>query len=353
MKSQLVQISVRNTSFEVKRSSRLAPSWVKMTDSVTVSGILCMLNLRGKLMVLVGIAMLPLIFLLALESASHYSLAFRTIGSAREGAVQDAKHEIAITIAVALLAFGTAIAIVGWLAELRVLRPMRHLAATAARLSRGELDARVDLDKIPMKEMHVFGTTFNAMANSLQQLALVDGLTGISNRRQFDRSIGSEVVRANRMNGGLALLMIDVDSFKAFNDHYGHDAGDGCLRRIAATLRATLQRPTDLAARYGGEEFAVLLPDTDEQGALVVANAIRMAVRGAAIPHKHSASGIVTVSIGVAALPSTPSADVKTLIERADRALYLAKESGRDRILISDEAAKAEALGDTPKNESV
>jgi diguanylate cyclase (GGDEF)-like protein len=311
-----------------------------------------MLNLRGKLMVLVGIAMLPLFCLLVLESASRYSLAFRTIGSARESAVQDARHEIAIILAVALLAFGIAIAVVGWLAELRVLRPMRHLATTASRLSRGELDARVDLGKIPMKEMHIFATTFNGMANSLQQLALVDGLTGISNRRQFDRSIGSEVVRANRMNGGLALLMIDVDSFKAFNDHYGHDAGDGCLRRIAATLRATLQRPTDLAARYGGEEFAVLLPDTDEQGALVVANAIRAAVRGSAIPHENSASGIVTVSIGVAALPSTPSADVKTLIERADRALYAAKESGRDRIVVSDEAANAEAFGGAPKNEN-
>ncbi|WP_158805502.1 MULTISPECIES: GGDEF domain-containing protein [unclassified Acidisoma] len=311
-----------------------------------------MLNLRGKLMVLVGIAMLPLFCLLVLESASRYSLAFHTTGLAGESAVQDARHEIAIILAVALLAFGIAISVVGWLAELRVLQPMRHLAATASRLSRGELDARVDLDKIPMKEMHIFATTFNGMANSLQQLALVDGLTGISNRRQFDRSIGSEVVRANRMNGGLALLMIDVDSFKAFNDHYGHDAGDGCLRRIAATLRATLQRPTDLAARYGGEEFAVLLPDTDEQGALVVANAIRAAVRGSAIPHENSASGIVTVSIGVAALPSTPSADVKTLIERADRALYAAKESGRDRIVVSDEAANAEAFGGAPKNEN-
>jgi diguanylate cyclase (GGDEF)-like protein len=311
-----------------------------------------MLNLRGKLMLLVGSAMLPLFCLLVLESASHYSLVLRTVGLARESAVQDARREIAITLALALLAIGIAVAVVGWLAELRVLRPMRHLASTASRLSRGELDARVDLDKIPMKEMHIFATTFNAMANSLQQLALVDGLTGISKRRQFDRSIGSEVVRANRMNGGLALLMIDVDAFKSFNDHYGHDAGDGCLRRIAATLRATLQRPTDLAARYGGEEFAVLLPDTDEQGALVVANAIRVAVRAAAIPHKYSASGVVTVSIGVAALPSTPSADVKTLIERADRALYVAKDSGRDRIVVSDTGARAEAFGDAPKSES-
>jgi diguanylate cyclase (GGDEF)-like protein len=311
-----------------------------------------MLNLRGKLMLLVGIAMLPLFSLLALESASHYSLAYRTIGLARGSAVQDARRYIAITLALAVLAIGIAIAVVGWLAELRVLRPMRHLASTASRLSRGELDARVDLDKIPMKEMHIFATTFNAMANSLQQLALVDGLTGISNRRQFDRSIGSEVVRANRMNGGLALLMIDVDSFKAFNDHYGHDAGDGCLRQIAATLRATLQRPTDLAARYGGEEFAVLLPDTDEQGALVVANAIRAAVRAAAIPHEYSTSGVVTVSIGVAALPSTPSADVKTLIERADRALYAAKDSGRDRIVVSDAATQAEAFDEARKNES-
>jgi diguanylate cyclase (GGDEF)-like protein/PAS domain S-box-containing protein len=168
----------------------------------------------------------------------------------------------------------------------------------------------------------------------LEALARRDALTGLANRREFDDVFTREHRRFRRRKKGLALLMIDVDWFKPFNDTYGHQAGDECLRRISGTIAGAISRAGDVAARYGGEEFVVLLPDTDEAGAALIGERVREAVRRAAILHEASPKGVATVSVGAAAIDSE-SADVasESLLRLADRALYLAKQSGRDNVV--------------------
>jgi len=170
----------------------------------------------------------------------------------------------------------------------------------------------------------------------LERLALKDALTGLANRRQFDVFIDAELGRAHRGRTGLALLMIDVDHFKTFNDHQGHLAGDDCLRNISAIITDTIRRPGDLAARYGGEEFAVVLPGTDYVGAFLVAEKIRRAVLEAAIFHGEVPEGRVTVSIGVCACDPDSQANPEDLIGAADKALYVAKASGRNMSVIAN-----------------
>jgi diguanylate cyclase (GGDEF)-like protein len=180
---------------------------------------------------------------------------------------------------------------------------------------------------------------------ALRSLANTDTATSLANRRKFDEVLASEWHRARRTATPLSLLMIDIDFFKAFNDEYGHPAGDECLRSVAHAIRAAALRPTDLAARFGGEEFAVILPHTDAIGALVVARRIRDRLSAAAIPHRGSRiAPRVTVSVGVAcqcsadsdaserdfALMLVPRGE-RQLVDAADRALYHAKRSGRDR----------------------
>lgn len=175
------------------------------------------------------------------------------------------------------------------------------------------------------------------MTAELQRLACTDMLTGLANRRVFDGRLTSECRRALRSGLPLILAMVDVDHFKAYNDCYGHPAGDACLREVAAALRECAQRPDDLAARYGGEEFALLLPDTDVQGAAAVATKLQRSLAQRALPHAGSAvAACVTVSMGVAMLASGPAQrpdpdDAVSLLAQADRALYAAKAAGRAR----------------------
>jgi len=168
----------------------------------------------------------------------------------------------------------------------------------------------------------------------LTRLSSLDGLTGISNRRQFDETLLREWRRLGRQGRPLSMLLCDVDYFKQFNDGYGHQVGDECLKAVARTLKDTLRRPADLVARYGGEEFAVILPDTEITGALQVAEAMRSAVEGLSITHSYSKGGnVVTISIGVASTtPSRTGSDSSALLKRADDALYQAKQAGRNRI---------------------
>jgi diguanylate cyclase (GGDEF)-like protein len=155
-------------------------------------------------------------------------------------------------------------------------------------------------------------------------------LTGIPNRRAFNRAIASEVSRHNRASREVSLMMVDVDSFKKYNDLYGHLAGDACLRTIAGALRQCVRREADLAARYGGEEFVVLMPATEAAGAKVVAGQLLEAVRALGIPHAGIGHKVVTVSVGVASWPAGVAFDPAALIERADKALYEAKGRGRN-----------------------
>jgi len=167
----------------------------------------------------------------------------------------------------------------------------------------------------------------------LQRLSSLDGLTGVANRRVFDETLEREWQRAVRANMPLSLLFADIDYFKRYNDHYGHQAGDDTLKKVADALKATVHRPADLVSRYGGEEFVMVLPDTTLEGAVAVANKVLNGVRGLNIPHENAEDNDrVTLSMGVAMLNPGESEKPEMLIEAADKALYRAKESGRNRV---------------------
>jgi diguanylate cyclase (GGDEF)-like protein len=167
----------------------------------------------------------------------------------------------------------------------------------------------------------------------LKRFVNIDGLTSIANRRRFDEFITIEWKRAERTHSPLSLIMMDVDYFKLFNDHYGHPAGDDCLIAIAKTLQHTMKRSIDLVARYGGEEFIAVLPETPFKGAMKAAKKIRDAVNDLAIPHAYSnAASYVTLSLGVAEVIPHNDQQSTELINTADSALYKAKEHGRNRI---------------------
>jgi diguanylate cyclase (GGDEF)-like protein len=171
----------------------------------------------------------------------------------------------------------------------------------------------------------------------LRQLASRDGLTGVANRRAFDDALSMEWRRSQRNKTPLSLLLIDIDHFKPFNDSYGHLEGDDCLKKFSAGLQKCLGRPGDIFARFGGEEFVCLLPETDAEGALDVAEKMHKAVQWLDIPHVASpAADVLTASFGVATLIAQKDRDLNDLISLADAALYDAKEKGRNRIVRSD-----------------
>ncbi|MEA3641410.1 MAG: diguanylate cyclase [Lamprobacter sp.] len=174
----------------------------------------------------------------------------------------------------------------------------------------------------------------------LEQIALQDGLTEIPNRRYFDRKLVQEWNRQSRHQQPLSLLMIDIDHFKAYNDHYGHGAGDDCLRRVAQALQQVPNRSADLVARYGGEEFVALLPETDADGGQEVAEAMRAAIHALALAHAYSpVSDHITISLGGSTHQpqrQRPATDAEALKQAADQALYQAKEQGRDQIVWRD-----------------
>ncbi|WP_310386224.1 diguanylate cyclase [Roseateles sp.] len=174
--------------------------------------------------------------------------------------------------------------------------------------------------------------TLKLQGDLLRQMVFIDGLTGVYNRRFFDERLALEFQRAKRNRSMLSLMVVDVDYFKRYNDHYGHLAGDEALRAVAATLRGQLKRPGDLLSRYGGEEFACILPETDLAGALCLANEMEAAIRAAHIAHaKSDVCAQLTVSLGVASLCPQGNRLAEELIVAADQQLYLAKSKGRGR----------------------
>lgn len=168
---------------------------------------------------------------------------------------------------------------------------------------------------------------------AMRDMALSDGLTGIANRRRLDQALPEEIRRARRKGSTLALVMVDVDHFKRYNDTYGHAAGDECLRQVAAAIQGNLKRPADLAVRYGGEEFTLLLPDTDLSGACKLTDEILQAIRDLRVPHSGHDAGVVTASAGVIlGTPSWQACTPEGMIKAADRLLYEAKREGRNRL---------------------
>jgi diguanylate cyclase (GGDEF)-like protein len=171
------------------------------------------------------------------------------------------------------------------------------------------------------------------LQDELRALTITDPVTGLHNRRHFDIAYVTEWELARWDRRPLTVLFIDVDYFKSYNDRHGHRAGDDCLAQVGNAVVQSLQRPVDLAARYGGDEFVVLLPVTDTDGALGVAQRVLGAIAALDIPHGTSPFGRVTSSIGVAQVVPGPNSTSQELLERADRALYAAKQAGRNRVM--------------------
>lgn len=174
------------------------------------------------------------------------------------------------------------------------------------------------------------------LQHELERLSFKDGLTGVGNRRHFETTLATEWNNAQREHKPLSLILLDIDFFKQYNDHYGHVAGDDCLRRIGALLEPSAARPRDLVARYGGEEFVLVLPGTDAAAAMHLAERCRASVADAAIAHARSAiAAVLTVSLGVGTVIPAQGDASRTFIEAVDRALYQAKQQGRNRVVAS------------------
>jgi len=222
--------------------------------------------------------------------------------------------------------------------------PLRGMQADMERCASGDLSATIDRRMV--REFRVLADAFNLMARQLaariEELRLPscrDSLTSLSNRHHFDVALSLEWARVRRTGNWLSLLMIDIDHFKLYNDHYGHLGGDECLRIVSRVLADAARRPTDIAARYGGEEFAILLPDTAADGAFGIAEAIQSEMARLHLPHAASpTSQRVTVCIGIASC-SAAQCDSAQLVAAADEALYRAKHRGRNRIAVAESEA--------------
>ncbi|MBB1267865.1 diguanylate cyclase [Shewanella sp. SR44-3] len=175
--------------------------------------------------------------------------------------------------------------------------------------------------------------TLKCQSDLLRKIALLDGLTGVANRRKFEESYPQSWLYCVRAKQPISIIMLDIDYFKRYNDHYGHSQGDTCLRSVAQAISSRVNRPYDLVARFGGEEFICVLPDTDYDGALFVTQQIVDSIIALKIPHQGSdVMAFVTISAGLASVNPSQDMDLQTLVETADKQLYRAKENGRNRV---------------------
>jgi diguanylate cyclase (GGDEF)-like protein len=198
-----------------------------------------------------------------------------------------------------------------------------------------DVSTLIDLAAVAMDEVELW-----RLNQDLERAAQTDGLTGIANRRAFDQALERAIRRARRTNEPLSLLLLDLDYFKLLNDMAGHQAGDDVLRQFAGVLAQAARRPDDMAARYGGEEFALILPATDQTGALEVAQRVRVNLVAARIPHPKAIEGLVTVSIGMATADPGAELAAEALVWAADTGLYEAKKAGRNRSVAGPQLAR-------------
>ncbi len=238
--------------------------------------------------------------------------------------------------------------LIAWaVAEISIVRPLSSLARMAVSFGSGNLDARVRVEEFTVAELKILGRTLNRAVeqvqlrdHELEKLTLRDPLTGLANRRCFDSTLERIMKRANRSNMSVALIMVDVDYFKLYNDTYGHLAGDECLRNIAHAIAKRARSADDTVARYGGEEIALLIPNIDVHDACSMAERVVLEIRNLELPHRASPTDWVSVSAGLAIItPGLDGSDAHHLIEAADRALYEAKHSGRNRAVCSVDLA--------------
>jgi diguanylate cyclase (GGDEF)-like protein len=245
-----------------------------------------------------------------------------------------------------LILFALFVLLIAWFGgEQLVVRPIRSLARTAMRFGRGDLHVRATSETW-LAEFEPLAIALDDMARKLagreeelrianehlEELASLDGLTGLANRRGFDRQIDHEWRRATDRYEPIALMMIDIDHFKLYNDRYGHVAGDTCLRSVAETLSLVTLENAVLVARYGGEEFALLLPGLDLPRLSALAEEARRSIEELFITHAEAPCGYVTISIGVESIVPRAGQSAADLVEAADRALYAAKRCGRNRV---------------------
>lgn len=223
-------------------------------------------------------------------------------------------------------------------------KPYSELEYLARVRSAIKLKHEMDRRKAREKELIEATRQLADLNSMLVKLSLIDSMTGVANRRSFDRILDKEWRRAIRNGLPISVIMIDVDFFKSYNDHYGHQEGDECLKLVARILKDTLRRPGDAICRYGGEEFVIILPDTPSEGAGQVGESLRAAVFSAGIPHHHSKiADRISVSVGTSTMIATSRFDPKDLVESADKALYAAKASGRNKVIVSDVSGNSKA----------
>jgi diguanylate cyclase (GGDEF)-like protein len=213
-------------------------------------------------------------------------------------------------------------------------KPINRAEAKARIHSSLRLNHEIDRRKARENEITEIANQLRDLTQVLMKLSLIDQLTGVANRRAFDQTLEQEFKRAKRNRRPISLLLFDVDHFKLFNDTYGHQAGDLCLRQLAQEVSNSIKRPGDMLARYGGEEFAIILPDTDAAGAGVIAQRILETVVSLAIRHENNSVGpYVTVSVGASTYTGGDATfDSHNLVAMADKALYEAKSSGRNKL---------------------
>ncbi len=217
-----------------------------------------------------------------------------------------------------------------------IVKPVKKQELLARVRSVLKLKHEMDSRKAREKELLEVTHQLEEANRTLQRYSYLDGLTEVSNRRYFDDTLEKEWKRAMRCQEAISLIMIDIDFFKLYNDYYGHQGGDDCLKMVAKTLADTIKRSVDFVARYGGEEFAAVLPNTDLPGATTVAQNMQDAIAKCNIKHENSKIGkLLTISMGVATLVPQKGSDCSRLIKLADDALYQAKDQGRDCIKVA------------------
>lgn len=270
--------------------------------------------------------------------------AYRLVGLAD---VAQLNIDMARSGVIGVLAFitliGASVLIGLWFFNRFIFQPINNMQTEMERSAQGDMSATVGQQTL--KEFHALAVAFNTMVRKvesniqeLQRLSSVDGLTGLNNRRHFDLSLDAEWLRAQRDRQELSLLMLDIDYFKQYNDTYGHLGGDDCLRNVSTLLKGMVQRPSDIVSRYGGEEFAILLPNTPSEGAQFLAFKIAAELARLNLPHFSSPlGGRITLSIGCASCLPSPDCRSESLLASADKALYRAKETGRNRVVVAED----------------
>ncbi len=290
----------------------------------------------------------------------------------READMQRARRDVRFTMLITgvlgcLLGGGIAAFLGLW-----ITRPLRRLSEAMRRLAEGCIDvavpdrgrrdeigwmaAAVQVFKESMSrniELAAKEDSLLAVNAELEELARMDALTGLANRRCFDEELAFSVKRCAREGLPLSLILIDVDHFKSYNDTYGHQAGDTCLQELAGVVKQQARRRSDLVARYGGEELAAILPGTEGDAAMDVAERMRLAVRALKMTHSGNPAGIVTASFGVATTRPATHFIPAELLRRTDRCLYAAKTAGRDQVVVDASAETPELANQAMSNDSV